>query len=97
MTEATLEAFAREAKSAGFDEVIARTWEPGTVLPEHTHPFEAKALVVAGEMWLTCGGITQHIAVGGRFHLQPEVPHSERYGPKGTTFWVARRNPGTQR
>jgi len=94
MTEPTLEAFAQEAKSAGFDEVIARTWEPDTVLPEHTHPFEAKALVVAGEMWLTCGGVTQHITAGGRFHLQADVPHSEHYGPQGASFWVARRSPG---
>ncbi len=89
----TFEAFERDAKSAGFDEVITRTWEADKVLAEHTHPFEAKALVVAGEMWLTCEGVTRHIPAGGTFHLQPEVPHAERYGSNGATYWVARRNP----
>ena len=27
---------------------------------------------------------------GDRFELDREVPHAERYGPEGTTFWVAR-------
>jgi hypothetical protein len=89
----TLELFERDAKSAGFDEVIVRAWEANTVIDEHTHPFEAKALVVEGEMWLTYGGVTHHIPSGGSFHLQPEVPHTERYGPRGATYWVARRNP----
>ena len=87
------ELFERDAKSAGFDEVIVRTWEADKLLEEHTHPFEARALVVDGEMWLTYGGVTRHIPTGGSFHLQPEVPHSERYGPIGATYWVARRYP----
>jgi hypothetical protein len=86
------ESFERDAKSDGFDEVTVRTWEADKLLEEHTHPFEARALVVDGEMWLTYGGVTHHISKGGTFHLQPEVPHLERYGPKGATYWVARRN-----
>jgi quercetin dioxygenase-like cupin family protein len=91
----TFEAFERDAKSPGFDEVITRHWEADKLIEEHTHPFEAKALVIQGELWLTYGGVTHHIPTGGTFHLHPEVPHSEHYGPQGATYWLARKNPSS--
>jgi quercetin dioxygenase-like cupin family protein len=83
--------FRSTALADGFKEVVERKWEPGTVVETHTHPFEAKALVVQGEMWLTVAGETQHLLPGGRFHLLPDAPHDERYGAEGATYWVARR------
>ncbi len=83
--------FEAKARADGFDEVIARDWAPGQVVGDHSHPFAAKAVVVKGEMWLTVGGTTQHIASGGTFALEPDVVHSERYGGEGATYWVARR------
>lgn len=83
--------FRSSALADGFDEVIERRWQPDTVVPTHSHPFEANALVVQGEMWLTVGGRTQHLRPGGRFALAAGVPHDERYGPEGATYWVARR------
>jgi hypothetical protein len=83
--------FERSAKALGYTEVIARDWQPGLVVAEHSHPFDARALVVAGEMWLTVAGETQHLGVGDRFELQHGTPHSERYGEEGATYWVARR------
>jgi hypothetical protein len=35
--------------------------------------------------------VTRHIGVGEGFELAPLVPHSERYGPQGATYWVARQ------
>ena len=69
---------------AGFDEVLSREWKPGTVLDTHTHPFSVEALVVQGEMWLTCGDETRHLRPGDTFALGFEVPHAERYGAEGT-------------
>jgi quercetin dioxygenase-like cupin family protein len=85
-------AFQAQARGEGFDEVLSREWAPGVVLDTHTHPFAVKALVVAGEMWLTVGDDTRHLQAGDRFELDREVPHAERYGPAGATYWVARRN-----
>ena len=67
-------------------------WVPNATVDEHTHPFDAKALVVQGEMWLTVSGRTEHLLPGGTFELPANLPHSERYGPEGATYWVARRN-----
>lgn len=76
----------------GFDEVAERRWEPDTTVPTHTHPFSVEALVVQGEMWLTVGEQTQHLRAGDRFALAREVPHAERYGAEGATYWAARRH-----
>ena len=83
--------FEADARAAGFDEVLVREWKPLTVVDLHTHPFDARARVVGGEMWLTVAGQTRHLLSGDTFELDAEVPHSERYGPEGATFWVARR------
>ena len=86
------EAFKAQHLAEGFDEVLQRDWAPNTVLDTHTHAFSVKALVVAGELWLTVGADTRHLRVGDRFELDREVPHAERYGAQGASYWVARRN-----
>ncbi len=85
------EGFAAESQALGYGTVLERDWAPLTVLDTHSHPFAARALVVRGEMWLTCGGETQHLLPGGRFQLDADVPHDERYGAEGATYWVGRR------
>jgi len=85
--------FADTMKKQGFDQVVERVWKPATVVEEHSHPFHARALIVQGEMWLTVDGRTEHLLPGGTFELTPNLPHAERYGPDGATYWVARRNP----
>lgn len=88
----TLDQFRADMLAAGYDEVLERPWAPGTEVDTHTHPFEASAIVVQGKMWLTVGeGAAQRLLPGDRFHLQANEPHSERYGPDGATYWVARR------
>lgn len=84
--------FEAKHRLEGFDEVMERRWPPLTVLAEHVHEFAAKALVVFGEMWLTVGADTHHLSAGSTFELDPRVPHAERYGSKGATYWVARRS-----
>ncbi|MBB2484719.1 cupin domain-containing protein [Mitsuaria sp. WAJ17] len=91
MTDPRFEKFRSEALTAGYAEVLERVWPPGTVLQPHTHPFQARALVVAGEMWLTAEGRTRHLRPGDRFELAAGVLHDERYGPQGASYWVARR------
>jgi quercetin dioxygenase-like cupin family protein len=86
------EAFAAEARAQGFDEVVERHWDPRVTLDTHTHPFAVMALVVRGEMWLTVGDDLRHLRPGDRFDLERDVPHAERYGPEGATYWVARRH-----
>jgi quercetin dioxygenase-like cupin family protein len=89
------ETFESTARAEGFDEVLVREWKPGQVLETHTHPFEVKALVVSGEFWLTQGEQVRHLQSGDWFELACDVPHAERYGNDGATFWAARRHAAT--
>lgn len=85
--------FDDRARADGFDEVLDRDWGADEQVPEHTHPFDARALVTRGEMWLEHGGEVQHLTPGDGFELAALTPHAERYGPHGATYRVARRHP----
>jgi len=93
ITKFNFQDFEAQLRAQGFDAVLEREYRPLEVIDTHVHAFAAKALVVRGEMWLTVSGHTQHIRAGGTFELEPNTPHSERYGPEGATYWVARRTP----
>jgi quercetin dioxygenase-like cupin family protein len=88
----SFQTFEANARARGFEEVLERHWAPGQVVDRHTHPFAAHALVVRGEMWLTVGGDTRHLVPGDTFELERDVPHEERYGNEGATYWVARKS-----
>ena len=82
--------FEAQERERGCSEVLKRSYGPNVFVDTHTHPFSARALVVEGEMWLTCGDNTQHVRPGDRFEVPKGKPHSERYGPEGAVYWVAR-------
>ncbi len=90
MTLPTFEQFQSEARARGCAEVLARDWLPLQVVDTHTHPFSADALVVRGEMWLEVDGEERRLLPGDTFQLAANVPHRERYGPEGATYWVGR-------
>jgi quercetin dioxygenase-like cupin family protein len=83
--------YAAELRSQGYEEVVVREWSPSEIVETHRHAFDAKALVVSGEMWLTQRGATRHLVAGDVFELDAEEPHAERYGESGATYWVGRR------
>lgn len=91
MNAANFEAFRLQALMEGYDEALEREWPPLALLDMHCHPFAAKALVTRGEMWLTVGDLTRQLRPGDTFEIEAEVPHAERYGADGATYWVARR------
>jgi hypothetical protein len=95
-TPHTFEDFATQAQAQGFDETLVREWDAHLFLDTHRHPFVVHARVARGDMWLTEGegehAQTRHLQAGEEFELARDVPHAERYGTSGATFWVARRH-----
>lgn len=87
-----LQAFRDQALAEGYEEPLLRQWDAHTLLPTHTHPFDAWAVLVSGEMVLSAEGHNQTLRAGDRFMLTRNVPHEERYGPQGAAYWVARRH-----
>jgi len=92
MDQPSFSEFEATARREGYDEVVARDWPADAVVATHEHPFAVKALVVAGEMWLSEGDTTRHLVPGDRFELAAAAPHAERYGAAGATYWAARRH-----
>ncbi len=58
----------------------------------HAHPFDARGLILAGELTLTWEGQTSTFRVGDTFDMPAGCVHSEQYGPEETTFLLGRRH-----
>ena len=83
--------FTLELQREGYGTITTVTREPDGFLDTHTHPFEAKALILNGEITLVCKGQERLYRPGEVFHLAQAEPHSERYGPAGVTYLVGRK------
>lgn len=85
------EHFLQQLRAQGYTEVTTVTREPHGHLDTHSHPFEARALILDGEISICCNGHESLYCPGEVFHLGRDVPHTERYGPTGVRYLVGRR------
>ncbi|NBW00481.1 MAG: cupin [Betaproteobacteria bacterium] len=86
------EAFIAMARMEGFADPVEVCREPEGFLNLHEHPFEAKALILDGEIEIGDAHECQHYRAGDMFHLQKNQPHWERYGPSGVRYLSARKD-----
>lgn len=77
--------------SEGYAEIVTVERAADGFLALHAHPFEAKALILAGEITLQIGAIEKRYKVGEVFHLLANQSHSEQYGPEGVRYLVGRK------
>jgi quercetin dioxygenase-like cupin family protein len=85
------EAFTESLTKEGFPEAIIVKRDANTAMDIHTHSFEAKALIIEGDMHIRVGDEERTYRVGDVFHLAANESHSERYGPNGVTYLVGRK------
>lgn len=83
--------FVELLRQEGFEQLVTVEREPNGALDLHRHPFEAKALILDGELRLVQDGQEQVCRRGDLFHLAPNAPHSESYGPQGVRYLVGRK------
>jgi quercetin dioxygenase-like cupin family protein len=83
--------FEQQLVLEGFQEVVSVAREANGSVDLHSHPFEAKALITAGNLRISVDGVERDYKVGDVFHLQPNVPHIEHYGAQGVTYLVGRK------
>ena len=87
--------FHDELKANRFDEAVAIDRPVGYAMGEHQHPFDACALITAGDITLVVDGVSSHYRVGDVFRLAAGTPHLEAAGPHGVRYLSGRR-PVTQ-
>jgi len=75
----------------GYAGPMDRRMEPGQAAPDHTHPFDARLLILEGEFVLTQAGTTRRYGPGEAFEVPAGVPHAEAVGPEGASYLVGRR------
>jgi quercetin dioxygenase-like cupin family protein len=84
-------AFENMLANEGFETLVTVEREANGALGDHAHPFEAKALILQGELLIQVGDLPQRYQTGDVFHLMANVMHSEQYGPQGVTYLVGRK------
>jgi quercetin dioxygenase-like cupin family protein len=82
-----VEMLARE----GFKTTVLVERKAGDFVDGHTHAFEAKALILEGEITLRIGDNETRYQTGDVFHLEANEAHSERCGPEGVCYLVGRK------
>jgi quercetin dioxygenase-like cupin family protein len=87
-----VEDFEATLRQDGFTELLVRQQAPGHFLGDHQHAFDARALVIQGDITLTVAGAASAYPLGTVFELASGTPHQERAGPEGVTYLVGRRS-----
>lgn len=85
------QAFEEELKRDGY-EVTESTTPGAKVNPEHSHPFDVKAMVLQGALSLTRDGKTETYKPGEIFSMPRGCTHFESYGEGPTVTLVGRKH-----
>lgn len=85
-------AFEAELKRDGYNDTGENEMAAGESRAEHTHHFDVSALVLAGEITLTCAGAKRTYGKGESFAMKAGTTHAEDVGPEGVRYLVGRRH-----
>lgn len=91
-TAAERAAFEARLRAEGYDEILTKTIGPDGFVDLHEHPYDVLALVLDGEATIDCGDGPRTYRPGDELVVAAGVRHTERYGPRGYTFLLGRRN-----
>ncbi len=83
--------FEAELRRDGF-KVIYGGIKPGTTNPDHSHTFDARVLVLGGEIAVTRNG--QIFRAGEFFYIPAGTIHAEQVGSTGVAYLAGHRGPG---
>lgn len=85
------QAFIDTLQAEGYAEPVLVQRDANGQMADHAHPFEAKALILKGEIRIHAGGEIKIYRAGDVFHLRRDEPHRESYGPEGVEYLSGRR------
>jgi quercetin dioxygenase-like cupin family protein len=84
--------FEDELKRDGFTDIETKSVESNKRVGQHSHPFDVRAKVLAGEITLTCAGVSRTYRTGDVFSMEAGCEHAEQCGPNGVTYTVGRKH-----
>ena len=83
--------FEAELQRDGYD-VVTNTTPGAKVNPEHSHPFDVRAMVVKGALTLTRDGASRTYKPGETFAMPRGCLHHESYGDEGAVVLLGRKH-----
>jgi quercetin dioxygenase-like cupin family protein len=75
----------------GFSETVERSLSPGEATPDHAHPFDARLLIMSGDLVLEQDGARQAFPAGAVFEVARDARHAEIAGSEGASYVAGRR------
>jgi quercetin dioxygenase-like cupin family protein len=87
----TVASFEAHVKEQGYPSLTEVVREAAYALGEHSHPFDACALILAGSITLQVNGIATCYREGEVFELPRNTPHHEWAGEQGVRYLAGRR------
>ena len=85
------QSFEAELKRNGY-EILTNTTPGVKVNPEHSHPYDVRAMVLKGALTMNCGGEVRTYKAGETFTMPRGRLHSESYGPEGAVTLLGRKH-----
>jgi quercetin dioxygenase-like cupin family protein len=64
-----------------------------TVVTDHSHPWDVRALVTSGKITLTIDTVATTYQAGDIFTMAADCIHHEQVGPNGVEYLAGRRDP----
>ena len=86
------EHFETALRRDGFGDVERRNLPAGTVIAEHAHSYDVRALVLNGAITLTVEGVDHAYREGDIFVMPAGHRHAEAVGAAGVAYLVGRRH-----
>ena len=85
--------FEAELRREGY-RVVNSSLKPNMVDPNHCHDFDAKLLVLGGEITITRDNTPETFRAGQSCEVPAGCMHAERVGPEGVAYVAGRRRNG---
>jgi len=85
--------FEGELRREGYS-VVNASLTPNLRVANHCHEFDAKLLVLGGEITITRDNSPQTFRAGGCCEVPANYMHAEHVGPEGVAFLSGRRGNG---
>ncbi|WP_261640040.1 cupin [Erwinia mallotivora] len=89
MTESEFRAI---LKQQGYSEPVLVERAANSCLDWHSHPFEAMALILDGDITITNSAEKVTYSAGQTFHLLTDEQHEEYFGSKGVKYLSGRKS-----